>query len=128
MPPLQAVPIDVQWMVVNANSGTFYAGFPAALTAAVALSVANANAPVYIAIVDSETVQPGGNVPAPYGLASTFLDAVGGGTPAYVVGLVSSTTTYYPKQTAYTQGLASSVANSNVPYAIARCLVTVTAP
>jgi hypothetical protein len=122
MPTLQQQAIDIQ-RVVALKSGTSYVGWFAALAAAVALSAANANAVVQIARVEEVVTAPTGVGPGQ--LAQVNLP--GGGTPYYIVQL-STSTTYYPLESARVAAYALSAANSNAPVYIAKVIETVTAP
>lgn len=121
MPTFFQQPIDVQWVVALASAGTTIGWFPA-LAAAVALSAANTNQPVQIAVVNQTA-----NSDAPGPLTATVRLDSSPGTPQYIVQL-QSTATSYPLATALTAAYVLSTANANTDVNIARVIEVVTAP
>ncbi len=124
MPTIAQQPIDVQW-IVTLVSAQVPASYFTVLAAAIALSAANANAPVQIATV-SQTVTAGSVANPPYTLPNVQLDQ-STSQNNYIYQLANAGTSY-PLATAVTAAYTLSAANANAPVNIARVWFTLTAP
>ena len=115
MPTITQQPGDLQWLVV-AGLGTVYADYPTAFAAAIALSAANGNAPVWLAKIIGRVVSENGIT-----VLTTDVQTSTGAFDTYLIQLASGTS-YYPQATAIAQAMAAGGGR------VARVLFIVTAP